>query len=424
MIVSKPCNHPECPPRQGIIRGSYESVELIREIPVENPSAKRNWSSADLSTTGSAGARPQDDGTHTMVEWLMVTRSDPGGSVPRFMVEKGTPPGIVGDAGKFLNWVSSQVANSVESVSSPVHELESQDPLVSDGSAAQVQTQTPDNKTRSDSHDAEQGYGGVASSNGLYGIISGALGAASSVVPTSLLRGFSTGYESRSESSTSSQPAVDEADDVSLKSDTSSIRSFTSALEKSLTQEMASANGSNSDDKSLSQGLQPHEKELKKLQERRRKLEEKAVKLAERMEQKRSGDKLKDAAAIAKAQEKHEKEIAKQEAKFRRELRKLEEKREQEERKAEERRKKAIEREEKSNLTLELERAKAERDIALKRIEILESQVGELQTQNTMLVAKMGKMSGVNRTNSSASSLTKDLDAMKPDKGSPKLPEK
>jgi hypothetical protein len=73
---------------------------------------------------------------------------------------------------------------------------------------------------------------------------------------------------------------------------------------------------------------------------------------------------------------------------------------------------------------LELERAKAERDIALKRIEILESQVGELQSQNTMLVAKMGKMSGIDRTNSSASSLSKDLDAMKPDKGSPKLPER
>ena len=32
MVVSKPCVHPHCPPRQGIIRGQYESVELIREV--------------------------------------------------------------------------------------------------------------------------------------------------------------------------------------------------------------------------------------------------------------------------------------------------------------------------------------------------------------------------------------------------------
>lgn len=38
------------------------------------------------------------------VEWIMITRSDPGGSVPRWMVERGTPGGIVKDAEKFFNW--------------------------------------------------------------------------------------------------------------------------------------------------------------------------------------------------------------------------------------------------------------------------------------------------------------------------------
>lgn len=37
----------------------------------------------------------------------MITRSDPGGSVPRFMVEKGTPPGICNDASRFVKWLSS-----------------------------------------------------------------------------------------------------------------------------------------------------------------------------------------------------------------------------------------------------------------------------------------------------------------------------
>ncbi|KAL2188459.1 hypothetical protein L209DRAFT_751400 [Thermothelomyces heterothallicus CBS 203.75] len=37
MLVSRPCEHPDCPPRSGFIRGTYESVEVTREVPVEEP---------------------------------------------------------------------------------------------------------------------------------------------------------------------------------------------------------------------------------------------------------------------------------------------------------------------------------------------------------------------------------------------------
>ncbi|KAK2780830.1 hypothetical protein FQN53_000955 [Emmonsiellopsis sp. PD_33] len=87
MVISKPCKHPEAPPRQGYIRGDYESVEFIRELP-----------SADGGYDG--GICP--------VEWIMITRSDPGGSVPRWMVERGTPPSIVADAMKFVDWASRE----------------------------------------------------------------------------------------------------------------------------------------------------------------------------------------------------------------------------------------------------------------------------------------------------------------------------
>lgn len=40
------------------------------------------------------------------VEWIMITRSDPGGSVPRWMVERGTPGGIIKDAERFLDWAA------------------------------------------------------------------------------------------------------------------------------------------------------------------------------------------------------------------------------------------------------------------------------------------------------------------------------
>lgn len=182
MIVSKPCLHPQTPERDGFIRGQYQSVEVIREVPVL-PSRAKSASMNDLSATGHpkhpkkerkraesqasslgrdavlrnahschpapdengidapaaaqsppprtpsearrrgktisfAGSRgtdakgeyhdiPADDPELNPVEWIMLTRSDPGGSVPRFMVERGTPGSIVADAAKFLNWACS-----------------------------------------------------------------------------------------------------------------------------------------------------------------------------------------------------------------------------------------------------------------------------------------------------------------------------
>ncbi|OJJ39433.1 hypothetical protein ASPWEDRAFT_104096, partial [Aspergillus wentii DTO 134E9] len=83
MTVSKPCSHPDAPAGEAYIRGEYESVEVVREIPV-----KRD---------GEEESNP--------VEWIMVTRSDPGGNIPRWMVEKGTPKSICSDTVKFLDWV-------------------------------------------------------------------------------------------------------------------------------------------------------------------------------------------------------------------------------------------------------------------------------------------------------------------------------
>jgi hypothetical protein len=412
MIVSKPCLHAECPPRQGIIRGSYESVEFIREVPADHAGVKRSWSSADLNTSKEVTPRESTSsdkglgsGAPTTIEWLMVTRSDPGGSVPRFMIEKGTPPGIVNDAGKFINWLNSKPADEPAAV----------EVVQPDGTKQVVSVDAPVEKTvkkeisfvpASDSQRTivQQGAGDDAYwSNGLFGMITGAFEAASSVVTGGLRRQF-TGAKPDYPDSTASSQQLDESEDESTLSDTSSIRSFTSALERSLTAEkdQESLQGSQSDDKS--QGNVPQAKELKKLQERRRKLDEKAAKMAERIENRRAGDKERDAAALVKAREKHEREIAKHEAKYKRELRKIEEKREAEERKAEERRRKALEREEKSNLALELEKARAERDIALKQMEMLKAQVGELQAQNTMLVARLGKQNTSDKADSASTS--------------------
>jgi hypothetical protein len=116
-LISKPVlNHPECDQRSGYVRGTYESVEFIREIPITPKSLARCHSTPNVPSveTPASPTRPRgktigqiaDEVTEAVencpVDWIMITRSDPGGSVPRWMVERGTPGGIVKDAEKFL----------------------------------------------------------------------------------------------------------------------------------------------------------------------------------------------------------------------------------------------------------------------------------------------------------------------------------
>ncbi|KKP05228.1 hypothetical protein THAR02_02680 [Trichoderma harzianum] len=420
VIVSKPCLHDECPPRSGIIRGSYESVEMIREVPVENDplASKTSLVSTDQSSEEVRSSSSESRDHQSMaVEWIMITRSDPGGSVPRFMVEKGTPPGIVGDASKFVKWVTALSlldSKSVESLvkpESPGKLAEAETPRET-GSPRVLPMHKPHRSGDFKKRDAEieaarrESVQSIPSSNGIYGIISGVFEAASSVVASGL-RQLGTPEESATSLTDLESRAAEEHEtdaDLSELSETSSIRTFRSALERSMTEEnrARSIAGSNSDE-FKTHGKQLLEKELKKLEEKRRKLDEKTAHMQQRLESKRRGGKEKDEAVVAKMREKHEKEIAKQEAKYRKELQKLEDKRVHEERKAEARRRKAAEREEKMNLTMELEKTRAERDVALKRVEILQTQVGQLQSQNTMLTAKLGRLGGFDRAASASS---------------------
>ncbi|KAJ5678167.1 uncharacterized protein N7477_003800 [Penicillium maclennaniae] len=114
MMVSKPCEHPGIPPKTGYTRGEYESVELIREIPkrgTESSSAsvssgkKSQKQSPDEPKTQSPDAvAALDEEDMNPVEWIMVTRSDPGGNIPKWMVNKGTPGSVGADAAKFVKW--------------------------------------------------------------------------------------------------------------------------------------------------------------------------------------------------------------------------------------------------------------------------------------------------------------------------------
>ncbi|KAL2752690.1 hypothetical protein ACRALDRAFT_1077851 [Sodiomyces alcalophilus JCM 7366] len=494
MVVSKPCNHPDYPPCDGCIRGQYESVEVIREIPSDKPVIRRSRSSIDLGTdtdrrrsivedvgkqavlrAARHGAEPQEDAdgasrdlpaasmgsdhvrrdaihhlddatadedeAPTTIEWLMVTRSDPGGNVPRFMVERGTPGGIASDANKFLKWLTSKSARDFASNAEHEHaesdraktdavhaeETESHGKsLALDPTSNLIPEEDDDGDTSGESHGPHEpdDYDAAPNRSGIYGMISGAFGMASSLVAARLpnsLPGFSqNGNDTSSE--TVSEGENDEVDgSMDDQSDTSSLRSFTSAVESSHVvrfddnsngssarvgsvtddrrgRDDANSIQSNSNDSSpsstskLTHDSAQYEKEARKLEDRREKMHEKLARLQSRITAKREEGSQRDAATLAKLREKHEREMAKHEEKYRRELRRLEEKRESEERKAEQRRRKQAEREEKADMGLELQRVRAERDLALKQVEALTAQVGELQAQNTNLVAEMGRM--------------------------------
>ncbi|ROT35859.1 hypothetical protein SODALDRAFT_352738 [Sodiomyces alkalinus F11] len=498
MVVSKPCHHPECPPREGYIRGQYESVEIIREIPSDKPAVRRSKSSIDLGTDkdrrqsiaedmgkqavlraaqrtaepqkdddglnrgesaastgdshargdavhGPGGAASDGDESPTTIEWLMITRSDPGGTVPRFMVERGTPGGIVSDASKFLKWLTSKSAR--EFASGPEHEHAGSDRAKADALHAEetesraqkialepTSNLVPDDDDNGDSGKPRRSFerqgshgsedsDAAASSNGLYGILLGAFGMASSVVASKLPNNLPGFFQNGNNASSETIPE-EENDSTDDQSDASSLRSFTSAVEPPQSDRIDNSNAdgssvgagatadrhgcddansiqSNSNESSpsttskpLTQANTQYEKDLRKLGDRRNKVNDKLARLQSRIATKRDEDAQKDASALSKLRGKHEREMAKQEEKYQRELRRLEEKRQSEERKAEQRRRKQAEREEKANIGLELQRVRAERDIALKQVEALKAQVGELQTQNTRLVAEMGRRDG------------------------------
>ncbi|KAL2024634.1 hypothetical protein VTK56DRAFT_6835 [Thermocarpiscus australiensis] len=471
MVVSRPCEHPDCPPRPGFVRGQYESVEVIREVPVEKP-LRRTRSSIDFSrdeldgvvdgrrdgTSKEAalcaakkavgdGAESEgeqgkavsfsgspinsseggDEGEVEMaVEWLMVTRSDPGGSVPRFMVEKGTPGGVINDAGRFLKWLSSQTmedlaAHRTASQPDGVDQVDGKPTGESpvDGEAGQLPANTSAQDHVTDGETAGQEKAPPPS--GIYGLFTSALSAATSAV-SSTVAAFAPSVRA-----TDSEVSDDESDASSVASFASAEEGSASAPESPMLERNNSATdaaSTQSAHSTLSENLSQtpsrertpsvnarvqHEKELRKLQQRMRKAQEKIERAQIRRRSKNNGngsndnntttipeeelarEKEKDDQALAKLREKHEREIAKQEEKYRRELKRLADKRAAEERKAEERRRKAAEREERANLQMALERARAERDVARKEMELLRRQVGELQAQNTMLVARLGR---------------------------------
>ncbi len=491
MVISRPCIHTDCPPRDGFIRGQYESVEFIREIP--RKSKKMSLSMTDLPgtvhtrdgsleskatlrkavqavngdtahslngdtlSTGAAedlaregrkrgktisfaqsrgcsaksevmdNPHGQEEDETNPVEWIMITRSDPGGSVPRFMVERGTPGSIVADASKFLDWackkehpedevqalengdtdhIKEKKRNELEAYETNGH-LAGLDGLPEDAEtpaavapkSASLETSLPPQQ--------EPQHGGLFSS-----VAGAAYAGLETYAPRAVLdrlprhqqspsMASSTAGLSESGFAASTPPnntkATDGAPLSPTTSSTSSIISFASAEDhfdgedeiQSMKSITSTSKSSNSKDTA---GLSPHEKELAKLHDRKRQLNDKLAKAREKQVKDKEELTSKEEAAIKKTEEKHQREVQKQEEKYKKEIAKLEAKCQKEAAKLAEQKRKVEDKDEKSRLTREKDELKQELEVVSKERDILQDQVGALQRENTALVVRLGKI--------------------------------
>ncbi|KAL8898574.1 MAG: hypothetical protein Q9207_006627 [Kuettlingeria erythrocarpa] len=487
MVISKPCIHPDCPPRDGFVRGYYESIEFIREIPSKitksssttdlprlsqdferSPSSDQaalvrnaqrtlegGGSSEEMlanmeadgqiplakavlvregrkrgktiSFAESRGSRAKgeavdtrDDESHdpaeqNPVEWVMVTRSDPGGSVPRFLVERGTPASIVQDASKFLDWAckkehpvkddygekSLEVDHEIEGKGIHAEILDQYDTNghlagIQDGSQSLESSMTlTDENARKPNGTAPEPVpsGGVMSS-----LTNAAVAGIESYAPQAVIDRL-PGHQAESTGSSwlSNNPQDPTLDDVDTAPKRPSIASTTDDASFYSVQEPSDdASSASPDSKKTTSEASPtvtrQDRELTKFLERKKTLDQKLTQTKVKESKDKEDLTSKEEDRIRRAEEKHAREVAKHEQRYQKEIAKIEAKRVKDEQKEAERKKKAEEKDEKVKLTRERDAARLELEKTKQEKEQLKEQVGALQRENTALVSKIGKL--------------------------------
>lgn len=522
MVISRPCKHPDCPPRAGFIRGEYESIEFIREVPAK---PKKSVSTTDLSrlvhthggsssmnkeavlrharqnsaklgmkhaggsetqlggvvngdmhpasvdhAEGRARGRTisfaesrginakgealdkaypesdEEDEEINPVEWIMITRSDPGGSVPRFMVERGTPSGIVADASKFLDWACKKGYLGVEedkesgdgTIETKVVDGADPEPHISSGQTTGLdgtaEMSLPITRLVQPSSASESTEAPISQSTGLLSTVTNAAYAGiETYAPQSIIDRLPAHHQTPATSSVLPSSITPETS-KSQESDASSItsvESFASADSHLSTSSTKSIGNAISSTTSKSDTPSPSaDKEAARLAARKAKLDESLRKAREKEVKEKGALTEKETARVKKAEEKHAREVRKAEERFEKEMKALEARRRREEERerkkkedAEEKERKRKEAEvEKERKRTEDERKRKEADAEKERKkreadsrdkekkereglrkdidglkkerEMLTDQLGELQKQNTALVAGLGRLAG------------------------------
>jgi hypothetical protein len=438
MVVSIPIDHPDAPLRNGLVRGSYESVEIIREIPLTQPKAMSTPNLLNLeseaqsgrnrgSTIGFAESRGlsakgenmdrhsaksvelehhaslSEDPESNPVEWIMITRSDPGGGIPRFMVERGTPASITADAAKFVDWATSKEeapsddedlqAEEDAPVSPHIHHRSTQYSVAAgSGHLAGVVPPSADVSNTGAYEPSTPGETGIIASLTNYaqaGFENYAPNVVQNNAPAFMRRDLSSDSDSDTES---------------FNSFTSATADFKTAREGSRSPDPLAYSTSNLDLLPDSSSGAPsgtsgpiaredtqYEKEITKLEEKRRTLDDKMIQSREKDAQRTSELSQKEEKDAEKQREKIERDKRKQEERYAKEMRKIEERREKEARRLEDRKRKARDKDILSKTSRERDEYRRQLELVRRENELLRRQMGELQKENTLFVAKFGK---------------------------------
>lgn len=363
MVVSIPVSHPDAPPRNGMVRGFYESIEMIREIPLADGDAETN-----------------------PVEWLMVTRSDPGGGIPRFMVERNVPTSIVQDAVKFLDWACAKPEDQQAEATGhedtlavrPSHDQNRRPSFVeTNGIGAGVGTSIADQTSGSiqrASHRAEAESTGA--SEGYMDQIRHSIEA---YIPDAINPLARTISSTSSASSSSNSDSFASAEDFTPTRDGLPVDKDIPTPSTTSQTELPIIDDS------------PHGRKMQEIEEKKKFLKEKLEAAQSKQEADLANNSEKSQKELEKAAEKHSKEKKKQEDKFAKELRKLEERREKETRKLLLKQQKEADKNQLAKAQRERDEHKARVGILDEENKLLKQQIGELQRENTALVARLGK---------------------------------
>jgi hypothetical protein len=378
MVVSIPVNHPDAPPRDGMVRGFYESIEMIREIPLSG----------------------NDDPETNPVEWIMVTRSDPGGGIPRFMVERNVPSSIVQDAVKFLNWACPQ-----DGATDGANKTR-------DGENVSAAEKGPENtaaSTVTPSHDDERNY----SLSGRAGVGAG-VGTSIADRPSSTRRRASHMTDDTQQTYLQQlkdtvgayipdalnpmpqyhpQPIDSDSDSIS----SSSVGSFASAEQfttapQGIPVDTTIPTPSTLSETSLPIDTSPQTREMEKLEAKKAQLREKLEQAREKQTVDLAASSTRSQKEIERAASKHERDLKKQEEKFSKEMQKLEARREKETKKLLLRQQKEADKNKLAAAQRERDEARQELQLVQEENKLLKAQLGESQRENTALVARVGKM--------------------------------
>nr|POE56203.1 hypothetical protein CFP56_69156 [Quercus suber] len=396
MIVSRPLHHDDAPDRAGYVRGQYESVEMIREIPLH---ANKASPAGESEKEGSKTAGEDPAAELNPVEWVMVTRSDPGGGIPRFLVDRGTPEAMLGDLKKFFDW-----ACGMDEVPAPDVDVEQQEGASAKQNAIKggavdgaADADPPPSVSTRNGATAPAAVGAAEKTGGFISGIGSTLHAGMEAYAPAVVTNQVNHYLS--------PEGQDGVSDSSNSDDSSDADSFMSATElhgvasapeqlqpRSSDSLDAISLASNSSEMKDKKDMNSHEKEVLKLVRKRESLDRKLARKRADEEAKLQKSKAKDESDVTKAQDRLDREMQRSEAKHRKELERLERKREKELRKADEKRRKKDDASTLSRVSRERDDFRAHADLLRRENALLAAQVRDLHDELQQLNQKLSTL--------------------------------